>query len=208
MRTDRLQALADGIFAIALTLLVLTLPVPEHSARLAHDLVHQWPSYAAYAVSFVTIAIVWLNHHALMDGVLRADRTLMWLNLLLLLFVALVPWPTNLLARYLKDAGQSSAAAVTYGVVMTALSLAFTSIWLWLARTEDLAHPDLRPRIGSAVRRSAVGPAAYAAGTLVATASAPVAFALFALVAVFFAFSGRDARVGGADSLSASPRRP
>lgn len=98
MRTERLQTLADGIFAIALTLLVLSLPVPKGSRHLAHDLVLQWPSYAAYVVSFVTIAIAWINHHALMDGIERADRTLMELNLLLLLCVALVPWPTTLLA--------------------------------------------------------------------------------------------------------------
>lgn len=76
MRTERVQTLADGIFAIALTLLVLELPVPEDGERLGHDLVHQWPFYAACVVSSVTITIVWINHHALMDGLTRTDRTL------------------------------------------------------------------------------------------------------------------------------------
>ncbi len=195
MRTERIQALADGIFAIALTLLVLELPVPEESEDLAHDLVHQWPFYAAYVVSFVTVAIVWINHHALLDGVLRVDRTLLELNLLLLLFVALVPWPTGLLAEYLRDSHQSSAAAVTYGLVMTLMAASFTLIWVRLARAADLAHPDLRARIPGAVRRSLVGPAVYLAGTLVALASAHLAFALFAAVALYFAVSGRTARV-------------
>ena len=195
MRTERLQTLADGIFAIALTLLVLSLPVPKGSHRLARDLLEQWPFYAAYVISFVTIAIVWINHHALMDGVARADRTLMELTLLLLLFVALVPWPTGLLAEYLRDGSQNSAAAVAYGIVMMLMAGSFTSIWLWLARAEDLAHPELRPRIPVAIRRSAVGPTIYAVGTLLALLSAPAAFALFAAAAGYFALSGRTVRL-------------
>lgn len=195
MSTERLQTLADGVFAIALTLLVLSLPVPKASNDLAHALLAQWPFYAAYVVSFVTVAIVWINHHALMDGVARTDRTLMELTLLLLMFVAVVPWPTGLIAEYLRDGGQSSAAAVTYGLVMLLMAASFTAIWLWLAKAEDLAHPELRPRIPRAVRRSAVGPAVYLAGTLIALLSATAAFILFALAAGFFAFSGRSARL-------------
>ena len=194
MRTDRLQTLADGIFAIAATLLVLSLPVPKSSSRLAHDLLAQWPFYAAYAVSFVTIGIVWINHHALMDGVVKADRTLVELNLLLLLFVALVPWPTGLLAAYLRRGSQSTVAAVTYGLVMMLMAASFTAIWLWLARVEDLTHPQLRSRIPLAIRRSSVSPGIYLAGTLIALASAPVSFAVYAGAAAFFALSGRTAR--------------
>jgi uncharacterized membrane protein len=193
VRTERLQALADGIFAIALTLLVLELPVPEQSHRLGHDLLRQWPSYAAYAVSFVTVGIVWMNHHTLLDGVARADRTLLELNLVLLAFVALVPWPTGLLAQYLRAGDQASAAAVTYGLVMTLMAGSFTAIWLWLARADGLLHPVLRPRVAAAIRRSLVGPAVYALGTLIAFLSAPAAFALFAIVAIWFALSGRGA---------------
>src|SRR5690349_622075 len=77
VRTDRLQALADGVFAIALTLLVLGLPTFADSTRLGADLLAHWPAYAAYVVSFVTVAIVWINHHALLDVVRTADRTLL-----------------------------------------------------------------------------------------------------------------------------------
>ncbi len=195
MSTERLQTLADGIFAIALTLLVLSLPIPKRSTDLAHDLLEQWPFYAAYLISFVTISIVWINHHALMDGVVKTDRTLMELTLLLLLFVALVPWPTGLIAEYLRSAHQSSAAAVNYGVVMMLMASSFTAIWLWLARSEHLAHPTLRSRIPVAIRRSLVGPAMYLCGTLIALVSAPAAFALFAFAALFFALSGRAARI-------------
>jgi uncharacterized membrane protein len=197
MRTDRLQALADGIFAIALTLLVLELPVPAHSEDLARSLVHQWPFYAAYAVSFVTLAIVWVNHHSLMDRVERGDRTLLELNLLLLLFVALVPWPTGLLAEYLREPDQSSAAAVTYGLVMLLMAGSFTLIWIYLQRHSELAEPGVRPLLRRSLRRSLVGPAIYAAGTAIALVSAPAAFALFAFAAAFFALSGRSAGAAG-----------
>jgi uncharacterized membrane protein len=192
--TDRIQALSDGVFAIALTLLVLELPLPEHSENLARDLIEQWPFYAAYVVSFVTLAIVWINHHALLDRVARADRTLMELNLLLMLFVALVPWPTGLVATYLRDGSQGAAAGVTYGIVLGLMSLAFALIWLWLARAEHLLHAERRPRFSATIRRSLVGPAAYASGALVSLLSAPLAFTLYAGVAVFFALSGRPAQ--------------
>lgn len=195
MRTDRLQALCDGVFAIAMTLLVLELPVPAESGDLAGDVLHEWPSYAAYLVSFVTIGIVWMNHHALMDGVARADRGLLELNLVLLLFVALMPWPTAVAAEYLRDDSQATAAAVIYGLAMAAMAGAFTGLWLHLQRRADLAHPALGRRIDRAVRRSLIGPAAYLAGVAVALAAPLVAFGLYAGVAAFFAVSGRGARL-------------
>jgi uncharacterized membrane protein len=191
VRTDRLQALADGVFAIALTLLVLGLPALAGSTDLAADLLSSWPSYAAYVVSFVTIAIVWVNHHALFDTVRTADRTLVELNLLLLLFVSVVPWPTRLVADHLRDPSQARAAAVTYGLVMTAMSGTFTLIWVRLVRGEELVHPEQRPRLRRALRRSAVGPASYAAATAVAFVSAPAAFVLYGALAAYFAVSGR-----------------
>lgn len=106
------------------------------AARLAR------PSYAAYAVSFVTVAIVWVNYHRLMGGDAVADRTLLELNLLLLLFVSLAPWPTGLLAEHLRTRDQASAAAVTYGLIMTCTSAAFTMIWIWLARHTRLLCPS------------------------------------------------------------------
>lgn len=90
-----------------------------------------------------------------MDAVTRVDRTLVELNLLPLLFVALVPWPTGLLAEHLREGEGSPVAAVTYGVVMMLMAGSFTAIWLHLARAGDLTHPELRPGIGVAIRRSA-----------------------------------------------------
>jgi uncharacterized membrane protein len=120
---------------------------------------------------------------------------LLELNLLLLMFVALVPWPTGLIAEYLRDSDQSSAAAVVYGVLMMLMAGSFTVIWLRLSYAQELAHPELRPRLKAAVRRSLVGPGVYAAGALLSLASAPVAFGLYGFAALFFALSGRASRI-------------
>ena len=194
MTTNRIQALADGIFAIAATLLVLELPIPSDSTDLLKDLAHDWPSYAAYVVSFMTIAIVWVNHHSLMDCVARADRGLLELVLLLLLFVAIVPWPTALLAEYLREGTQGSTAAVVYGLVLGAMATTFTATWWYLKRHPELLEPGTEERVPTALRRSLVGPLVYLAGALIALISPILAFVVFALIAVFFAVSGRRSR--------------
>ena len=113
MGPGRLNALIDGVFAIALTLLVLDLPKPAHSTQLVHDLLHQWPSYVAYLVSFVTIGLLWIEHHGMMSAVRSIDRRFLERTLAFLLFISIVPWPTALASNY-ADQGvpQARAAAV------------------------------------------------------------------------------------------------
>ena len=191
MTTGRIQALADGIFAIAATLLVLELPIPRGSSDLAGDLLHDWPAYAAYVVSFVTIAIVWINHHAQMNGVKEADRGLLELILLTLLLVAAVPWPTGLMAEYMREGEQGTVAAVVYGLVMAAMAASFTATWWYLGRHRQLLKPGFAERTPVALRRSAVGPAIYLVGVLIALIAPVGAFVIYALAAAFFAITGR-----------------
>jgi uncharacterized membrane protein len=111
----RLEAFSDGVFAIAITLLVLDLAVPprEHAPdgeSLASALGHQWPSYFAYLVSFLVIGIIWVNHHAVFDRVRLVDRPVMFVNLALLLVVSAIPFPTHLLAEYLTAGSDSHVA--------------------------------------------------------------------------------------------------
>lgn len=187
--TGRLQALCDGVFAVALTLLVLGLPKDSH--HLGRDLLMNWPPYAAYVVTFVTVGIVWVNHHALLDRVAQANRAFLVLNLLLLLFVGVMPWPTGLVAGYAGDPVQARPAAIVYGLTMLMLSGTFTAIWIYLLRRDELAHPAARPSLGPAVRRSLAGPAIYALGIAAAILDATAAFAMLAAAAVYFAASGR-----------------
>src|SRR5450755_102137 len=96
----RIKALIDGVFAIALTLLVLDLPKPQASQRLAHDLLAQGPAYAAYLVSFATIGVIWIEHHGMMSSVRSIDRRFLERTLAFLMFVSVIPWPTALAAQY------------------------------------------------------------------------------------------------------------
>jgi uncharacterized membrane protein len=138
----RLEAFSDGVFAIAITLLVLEIPVPHvERGRLSDALLDQWPVYAAYVVSFAIIGIIWINHHAVFGSIERVDRGLLFLNLNLLLWVALIPWPTSLLAEYMQAGGSDErAAALVYASTMTLMGASFGGLWL------DIAH---RPGVGA-----------------------------------------------------------
>ncbi|HYL08644.1 MAG TPA: TMEM175 family protein, partial [Candidatus Udaeobacter sp.] len=120
MPTSRLEAFADGIFAFAATLLILNLTVLP-GAPLGDQLKSIWPSYVAYAVSFITIGIIWVNHHTVMHQVSRVDRLFLLLNVLFLMLIAFIPFPTRLLAQSINLSAQSNAeaAAVLYGITLT-----------------------------------------------------------------------------------------
>src|SRR6266498_787796 len=121
--TSRIEAFSDGVMAIAITLLVLDLKVPtasevSDSGSLLAALLDRWPSYLAYLAAFLTIGIIWLNHRAFVDKVRRFDNVLQWFNLLLLLGVATVPFPTALLAAHVAEGGEPAAtAAAVYALL-------------------------------------------------------------------------------------------
>ena len=113
------------MIAIAITLLVLELgvPKPEAPGTLAHKLAEQWPSYAAYVVSFLTIGVIWINHHAMLRRVQTVDHPVLVFNLVLLLLIGVLPWSTALLAEYLReDQGQHLAAGIYAGSLLAACS--------------------------------------------------------------------------------------
>jgi TMEM175 potassium channel family protein len=185
----RLEAFSDGVFAIAITLLVLDLHVPEvGDGSLAHALWRQWPADVSYAVSFVTIGIIWVNHHNVFRHLERCDRRLLFLNVFLLLTVAVIPYPTALISHYGRTPN-ATAAAVSYGVVMVAMALCFNAIWHYSIRAGLLA-PGGDPREVSGITRSFVpGPFLYLAGTLVAFASSDVSLIVYAALAIFYVVS-------------------
>jgi uncharacterized membrane protein len=181
--TSRLEAFSDGVFAIAITLLVLEIPVPRvEPGGLGDALLDQWPSYAAYVVSFATIGIIWINHHAVFGYVKRTDRGLLFLNLLLLLWVTLIPWPTNLLAEYMRaGGGDERAAALVYALTMTLMGVSFGSLWLYVASRAEIG--DVRSR----TRRFVIGSPIYALSIGLALVSAPACLVVNALLAIFYA---------------------
>jgi uncharacterized membrane protein len=140
--TARFETFSDGVFAIAATLLVLEFHAAPGS-HLGKELLHLWPSYLAYVTSFVTIGIIWMNHHHTVSLLGRTDRTLLFLNILLLLTIAFLPFPTKLVAQNLRGDGEQAAAlayAATF-VLMAALHL----IWWRYARDDRRLIADDTP---------------------------------------------------------------
>jgi uncharacterized membrane protein len=189
LTTARLEAFSDGVFSIAATLLVLELHVPEAGAGLGQALLAQWPSYLTYATSFGTIGIIWVNHHSLFVHVRRVDRSLLFLNLLLLMTVSVIPFPTAVLGRYVTAGDDGHWAGALYGGVMVLMSLAFSALWLHVTGDRRLIAGDLDPR---RARREGVlfqaGLLAYVVAIGVSFVSAQLALLVYALTAVFYVF--------------------
>jgi uncharacterized membrane protein len=186
VETTRLEAFADGVFAIAATLLIIDVSVRAPGGELGHEILKAWPEYAAYAVSFVTIGIMWVNHHTCMRQIGKIDRRFLTINLLLLMCIAFVPFPTNLIAEHFHDDGLR-AAALTYGITMTITAICFNSFWFYAARGNRLLAADADPRVISGISRSYVpGVPIYGIAALSALWSPKLAVALFGAIALFF----------------------
>jgi uncharacterized membrane protein len=192
MSKSRLEAFSDGIFAIAATLLVLDLHVQSRPGQLASALGREWPHYATFVVSFLTIGIIWVNHHGQFHRIAMVDRPLLFLNLLLLMFVVLIPFPTELLASYLHSGSDQHVAAAVYSGTLLVMGVCFAASWRYVA-----AHGDLLTRaisqqeLSALVRRNAVGQGVYVVALGLAFVSAPVCLALCALAAVYYTLPGR-----------------
>jgi TMEM175 potassium channel family protein len=202
--TGRLEAFSDGIIAIAATLLVLELHVVEPGQDIWASLAHQLPSLAAYAVSFLTILIMWVNHHALFDRVARVDRPVLFLNGLLLFGISFTSYPTAVLGRALEGGAYDRSAAVLYGMTFAATSACFTALWIYLRAHPTLLVPAARPTVRSAVRRSMAGPALYGLSVLVASVNAVAALVVAAIVTMFFAFAPRHLRRSASSAPASS----
>jgi TMEM175 potassium channel family protein len=192
MEKGRLEAFSDGVFAIAITLLVLELRVPAFvdakRIGLAGALRHEWSSYAAYVVSFAIIGIMWVNHHAVLSNVARVDRALLFVNLLLLLFVAVLPFPTALLARYLNAEGSHVAAAI-YSGNMLGCAIGFQALWRWIVHDQRLLHAHIDHRQAKAAQgRFAIGLLVYAGTIGLSFWNAKATLAVHALIAVYYVF--------------------
>ena len=195
MGTTRLETFSDGVFAIAATLLVLD--VRASGPRLGHELLHIWPSYVAYAISFVTIGIMWVNHHVVFEQIGRVDRTFLFVNVLFLALIAFVPFPTRLVAENLRG-HDIRAAALAYGITFTATAVLYNAVWLYAALGRRLLHPDTNQRVVSGITRSYLpGPWIYLGATLVALASPIASIVLFGAIALVYVLEssvfGREA---------------
>ena len=142
--TGRMEMFSDGVFAIAITLLVLELNVPESAfSDLWAGIAHQWPSYLAYVTSFVTIGGIWAAHHGIFRRLRYANQRLMVLNLLLLMAVAFLPFPTKLMAEAFHDESAARSAAVFYGTALLVISLLLSALWGSVSLDRDILREEV-----------------------------------------------------------------
>jgi len=175
MESGRLEAFSDGVFAVAITLLALNLAVPGPGhGPLARQLVGHWPSFAAYVICFLTIGIIWVNHHTLFKNFAKIDRTLLFLNLLLLFFVVAIPFATATVAAYLGRGGaDASLAAAIFQGVFEGMSLSFGLVFWWSIRREHLKIARTTAGARPAIIRFGIGNVAYVVAIGIAFLSAP-----------------------------------
>jgi uncharacterized membrane protein len=184
VETARLETFSDGIFAIAATLLILDVR-PEGEGALTSQLLHAWPSYLGYVISFLTIGIMWVNHREIFRQIDRVDRTFLTLNVLALMVIAFLPYPTRVLAAHLHH--DATAATVFYGLTNTAMAVTYSAVWFYAARDRRLIAATADPRAVSGISRSfRPGIPSYALATASAFLSPWLAVALFGALALFY----------------------
>ncbi|HEX2915546.1 MAG TPA: TMEM175 family protein [Chloroflexia bacterium] len=193
--TGRLEAFSDGVFAIAITLLVLEIKIPQdlpENQHLGDALLKEWPTYLAFVTSFFTILVMWINHHRLFTHIKRSDNTLLFLNGLLLLGVTFVPFPTALVADYLEKSDEVVALMVYSGTYIF-LAVFFNLLWRYAAyKNRLLARNANQSEVQGITKAYNFGPALY----LICFIAAPIS-PVFSLVialglAIFFALPVRD----------------
>ena len=189
METGRVEAFSDGVFAIAITLLILSVGIERAPhGDLGTYLVDLWPAYVAYAVSFLTIGIMWANHHLLFDNFASVDRPMVLLNILLLMLIAFVPSPTHVVAEFARSETDRRNAALLYGINLTTTAILFFGLWMYGSRRLLRANAD--PRVVSGITRSYLpGAPLYATATLLAFVNSIASLIMFAAIALFYALS-------------------
>ena len=188
---NRAALFSDGVFAIAITLLILEISIPETtSGSLGDQLSDRWPSYVAYAVSFLTVGICWINHHAQFALVERANRPLLLINLVLLMTVAFIPFPTAVMARFLNADVDAGLAVAFYSLALLAIDVAFFAHWYYPVRAGLWVRQPQKAEVRGMMLRNAAGAATHIAGAGVAFIDAHVGLAICALSGLHFLRAG------------------
>ncbi len=191
MNKARVETFSDGVFAIAITLLVLTIAQPSTTgyAQLRHQLLERWPSLAAYVVSFVVIGIMWVNHHTVFSHLRRIDRGLFYWNLMLLMTIVFIPYPTEVFGEALRLHEGARTAAVLYSITMTVNAVMWSGLWLHASRRRRLLQDDFPES------QRTVSTLLFTGGTVLYLLSIGVAFinaylclAFHGVLALYYAF--------------------
>ncbi len=190
--TLRLEAFSDGVFAIAITLLVLEIRLPagtnpEQPGSLINHLLGLWPTYIAYVTSFITIGIMWMNHHAMFKMIRKVDRPLLLLNALLLMVITFLNFPTVVLAEYLQQP-DANVAVLLYTGTLFVTGVLFNSLWSHAAHDHRLLDPALdRLHTRQLSRQYLTGTLLYLVAFLTGFVSVPLSIILCLGLGIFFA---------------------
>ncbi len=195
--TARIEAFSDGVFAIAITLLILEIKIPGvGNGDLSRQLLRQWPSYIAFVISFAFIGIMWINHHRLFTHIKRSNNALLFLNLLLLLGVCAVPFPTAVLAQHFGQSDQRTAAILYHGTYF-AIAIFFNILWGYSSRHLLGKEADLSAA-HTISAQYALGPLLYLVCIALTWVNVPLSLLMNVALAVFFALPPhRAVRVAG-----------
>ncbi len=210
MDRSRLEAFSDGVFAVAITLLALNISVagPGHG-KLLDQLQAHWPAFLAYLLSFFMIGIIWVNHHVLVRSITAVDRTLLFLNLVLLLFVVLIPFATATVADYLsKNTWDARVAMAVYGGVFLGMSAGFAGIFEWTLHGQRVAQPLPPEKHWAARARFVGGGLVYVVAIVIALFNAIASFVLIALTAVYYIVERTPSSPAGRDFDDAAGDEP
>jgi uncharacterized membrane protein len=188
--TGRAEAFSDGVFAIAITLLILEVNVPEADFdNLWRGIVDQWPSYLAFATSFITIGGIWLAHHGIFRRLQYANGWVMRVNLALLMAVSFLPFPTKLLAEAIHETDAERAAVIFYGASLLVISLLLSALWQVIVRHRDLLKPEVSEDDVNAMTLAMTPSLGFYVAVIVLAIFAPkvaaFGFLVIAIVAVF-----------------------
>jgi uncharacterized membrane protein len=207
MDRSRLEAFSDGVFAVAITLLALDLTVPG-GLHLSRQLQDKGPAFLAFTLSFFMIGIIWVNHHALVRSITKVDRTLLFLNLVLLLFVVLIPFATATEADYFPHNGPDARLAMAlYAGSFLGMSIGFSLMFEWTLHGQRVYQPVPSERRWAARARFTGGTLVYVLAIVIASFSAVASFVLIALTAVYYILENTPAAAGppgGGDEESAA----
>ena len=185
--TGRVEAFSDGVFAIAITLLILEIHVPGDTSHLLDELLQLWPSYLAYVVTFLLIGLVWANHHVMFEYIERSDRLLLFLNTLLLMNVASLPFVAAVLASALRNGEGENVAVGLYGGTLAVGGVFFNALWLHASRHHRLLNDTITPTEARALaQRFLAGPVLYLAGTVVGVFFPIAGIVVFAFLILFY----------------------
>jgi uncharacterized membrane protein len=187
---NRLEAFSDGVFAVAITLLVLEIATPTGD-DLWRKLGDEWPSFASFFVSFWVIGIIWVNHHGVIDHLKRADRGVLYLNLLVLMSVVLIPFATALMADHLNSGDDEHVAAAVYAASFVLMAIAFGVLWEYITRHREKLGVELNDE---EVRRRSlafqIGNPFYVVAVIVAFISPAAVLVIIGALAVYYMFAG------------------